>query len=244
MRTGLSRAALRWRAHLTRGGRPSMRCARRASQSTTLPLRAGRRCAVCTVRSTSPWRRCVKRTSSAAPTMVAPCWPAASATIRGRCACAPLALLALLAHSVHSARCSPREVLFLSAAHTAHDPRPTCHRSHLPPQPPRALIARRKSSHVFGPRRFSSARAPLLLAQGFWRAIPDLPTARGYLAATFAPDGCLYVGGGCGGPSDGSQPVTTLEVFDPRASKWRTAQPMPHPRSNHAFVVAFAHGVA
>ena len=71
-----------------------------------------------------------------------------------------------------------------------------------------------------------------------WRALPNLPTPRGYLAATFALDGCLYAAGGCG-DSDG-MPVAAFEAFDTRAHKWRTLPDLPNARSNHALVLAWA----
>ena len=117
-------------------------------------------------------------------------------------------------------------------------PRPaarTFAHSPLREQPPAGWY---RVSRSDGPASLSMVH--LCAPQGCWRPLPDLPTPRGYLSAAFGPDGCFYVGGGCGGPVDSSQPVKAFEAFDTRAGKWRTVAPMPNPRSNHALVLAFS----
>jgi hypothetical protein len=74
--------------------------------------------------------------------------------------------------------------------------------------------------------------------RGRWENLAGLPTARGYLSAAFAPDGCLYAAGGCSGKTGTYS--DRMDAFDARAGKWRTAPPMPFPRSSHALELAFA----
>ena len=67
-----------------------------------------------------------------------------------------------------------------------------------------------------------------LYSVGSWQALPSLEEGRGYLAASFALDGSLYVAGGCGQDGDA---VDTLEAFDVRAGRWRACADLPGPRA-------------
>jgi N-acetylneuraminic acid mutarotase len=77
-----------------------------------------------------------------------------------------------------------------------------------------------------------------------WSALPDMPTARGALAAV-AVGKKIYVIGGANIPSgtqlpDGLTPggsvelLGTNEVFDTETNKWSTLAPMPTPRNHHS----------
>jgi len=83
-----------------------------------------------------------------------------------------------------------------------------------------------------------------------WAALPDMPTARGALAAV-AVDKKIYVVGGAGIPQgaqlpDGLTPggavelLGTTEVFDTDTNKWSTLAPMPTPRNHHS--IAYVDG--
>ena len=67
--------------------------------------------------------------------------------------------------------------------------------------------------------------------EGVWRALPPMSMPRGYLSATFALDGCLYVVGGCGNTG---VPLTTCEAFDARKGRWRALPPLPTRRAGLA----------
>ncbi|WP_432828068.1 Kelch repeat-containing protein [Dactylosporangium sp. CA-092794] len=65
-------------------------------------------------------------------------------------------------------------------------------------------------------------------ATGAWTRRPDLPTARGGLAATGACDGVVIAAGG-----EGEHTFAQVEAFVPAdgaGGSWRTLPPMPHPR--------------
>jgi N-acetylneuraminic acid mutarotase len=83
-----------------------------------------------------------------------------------------------------------------------------------------------------------------------WSALPDMPTARGALAAV-AVDKKIYVVGGANIPQgaqlpDGLTPggtvelLGTTEVFDTETSKWSSLAPMPTPRNHHS--IAYVDG--
>src|SRR5258708_4294921 len=83
-----------------------------------------------------------------------------------------------------------------------------------------------------------------------WSALPNLPTARGALAAV-AVGKKIYVIGGAGIPKGmqlpdglaGGGPVEllgTTEVFDTDTNTWTSVAPMPTPRNHHS--VAYADG--
>ncbi len=55
--------------------------------------------------------------------------------------------------------------------------------------------------------------------EGPWHFLPAMTTPRGYCSATFGASGLLYV---CGGQSHDDEALTsTVEVYEPRANKWR-----------------------
>lgn len=58
-----------------------------------------------------------------------------------------------------------------------------------------------------------------------------MPTARGYLSATFALDGALYASGGS--DADGGI-LDVFEVFEPRAHRWERLDSLPCKRANLA----------
>jgi N-acetylneuraminic acid mutarotase len=83
-----------------------------------------------------------------------------------------------------------------------------------------------------------------------WSALPNMPTARGALAAV-AVDKKIYVIGGAAIPKgmqlpDGLQGggpvelVGTTEVFDTATNTWSSLEPMPTPRNHHS--VAYVDG--
>ncbi len=75
-----------------------------------------------------------------------------------------------------------------------------------------------------------------------WTRLPDMPTARGALAVTAAPDGKIYVVGGARIPDNAKidaltpggpvELLGTIEVFDTKTQTWSSRRPMPTPR-NH-----------
>lgn len=74
--------------------------------------------------------------------------------------------------------------------------------------------------------------SPLLNA---WQYVPDMPTARAFLAAATAPcpegmsDGCVYA---VGGQVTGDVLLNTTEAYSPVTNAWVTLPPMPTPRSS------------
>lgn len=66
-------------------------------------------------------------------------------------------------------------------------------------------------------------------AEGCWTRLPDMPTARKWLAAA-APEGRLFALGG----SNEHSALATVEVFDPAVGTWETKPPMPTARSGLA----------
>ncbi len=70
---------------------------------------------------------------------------------------------------------------------------------------------------------------------GTWSSIPDMPTARGHLAAVWGPDGRLYALGGISPNSGGA--LDSVEAYDPDFNAWTTLAPMPTARYDLAAVV-------
>jgi len=57
--------------------------------------------------------------------------------------------------------------------------------------------------------------------EGRWRWLPLMITPRGYCSAAFGPSGLLYVVGGQAGVTNDDAITRVVEVYDPRADKWR-----------------------
>ncbi|KAL1503499.1 hypothetical protein AB1Y20_011980 [Prymnesium parvum] len=71
--------------------------------------------------------------------------------------------------------------------------------------------------------------------EGRWQILPSMLTPRGYLAATFDVSGRLYAVGGVNDVH--GMPLSSVEIFDVPAGKWRPGPPMPHPRANLSLVL-------
>ena len=68
--------------------------------------------------------------------------------------------------------------------------------------------------------------------RGVWEPLPPLPTARGYLAATFGMDGVLYAAGGARMGSHFRDGSDAFEAFDPRRGTWEALPPLPRARAS------------
>src|SRR6266436_3320026 len=66
--------------------------------------------------------------------------------------------------------------------------------------------------------------APIdIKSPGQWSALAPMPTARQEVAVAVL-DGRVFVIGGLG---EASEPVATVEVYDPAADRWETRAPLP-----------------
>jgi hypothetical protein len=75
---------------------------------------------------------------------------------------------------------------------------------------------------------------------GLWQPLPPMPTARGYLAATFGLDGVLYVAGGARQGTYFRCGTTVFEAFDPRKGEWESLPAMPEARANFQAALTMA----
>ncbi|KAM3576743.1 hypothetical protein VYU27_001338 [Nannochloropsis oceanica] len=57
--------------------------------------------------------------------------------------------------------------------------------------------------------------------EGRWRWLPRMMTPRGYCAVAFGTSGLLYVVGGEAGDANENARNPVVEIFDPRADRWR-----------------------
>ena len=57
--------------------------------------------------------------------------------------------------------------------------------------------------------------------QGRWSKLPTMITARGYCSAAFGPSGLLYAVGGQSSVANDDMLMRSVEVYDPRMSRWR-----------------------
>ena len=78
------------------------------------------------------------------------------------------------------------------------------------------------------------------LEQGSWRRDPDLPTARGALAAAVV-DGAIHAVGGASSFGGRSRLSVAHEVYDPDAGEWRRLDDLPEARDHLAATAFGAH---
>eukprot|EP00500_Bicosoecida_sp_ms1_P001034 CAMPEP_0203810020 /NCGR_PEP_ID=MMETSP0115-20131106/2683_1 /ASSEMBLY_ACC=CAM_ASM_000227 /TAXON_ID=33651 /ORGANISM="Bicosoecid sp, Strain ms1" /LENGTH=306 /DNA_ID=CAMNT_0050718791 /DNA_START=52 /DNA_END=972 /DNA_ORIENTATION=+ len=75
-------------------------------------------------------------------------------------------------------------------------------------------------------------------AAGRWAPMASLNTARAYFASAVA-DGKIYVLGG----DDGTNKLTSVEVYSPSANSWTAAAAIPNPARSHFAAVTYSAGV-